>query len=417
MIVRKVRVRPFDQRDTFRCMFCGGHTCNRCGPLAYLNCTNPVLIGLHSNWITDSILAMARPTNLTNELLDDFISNQIICVFNLTIPGEHPFCGRKDGLLLNTGFTYDPELFMSRCINHFNYSWPDMTTPTINQAIHIVQIALTELNSKDGTGKIAVHCHAGFGRTGIIICCILIAKNGLRGDEAINLVRFKRPGSVQTAQQVEFVHTFERYYLGILNVYDTPSVYNHLDIKISKKTIAESINDQENTLLANEKHNLRYKHKAVVLLCNILSNLLNDYLDDCYSAITGYKLKDIMDGVIVDTPTEIYSDANKLVESIKIQINKNNWSSLTSLLDRSLGKTASEDKVINTRIDANEVHAVVYLLLDWFKERNDILLDIQSIEVAVSALYKLKQCSDRECKHDDKLDTTAIEALDLNLNK
>ena len=66
-----------------------------------------------------------------------------------------------------------------------------MTVPSISIMLDITQIALTELFSNNNN-KIAVHCHAGFGRTGLTIACILIAFFGMNGQEAIDLVREKR---------------------------------------------------------------------------------------------------------------------------------------------------------------------------------------------------------------------------------
>ncbi|RYH31279.1 hypothetical protein EON65_03015 [archaeon] len=40
--------------------------------------------------------------------------------------------------------------------------------------------------------QIAVHCHAGFGRTGLAIACILIAKDLLECSQVIQFVRHRR---------------------------------------------------------------------------------------------------------------------------------------------------------------------------------------------------------------------------------
>jgi protein tyrosine phosphatase domain-containing protein 1 len=60
--------------------------------------------------------------------------------------------------------------------------------------------------------KVAVHCHAGLGRTGLAIACFLIA-SGQAGSaaQAVAMVRAARPGSLQTAGQVLFVSIFEQY--------------------------------------------------------------------------------------------------------------------------------------------------------------------------------------------------------------
>lgn len=50
--------------------------------------------------------------------------------------------------------------------------------------------------------QIAVHCHAGYGRTGLVIASILVFIKNLTAEQAIALVRDKRPGSLQTRSQV-----------------------------------------------------------------------------------------------------------------------------------------------------------------------------------------------------------------------
>ena len=47
-----------------------------------------------------------------------------------------------------------------------------------------------------------MHCHAGYGRTGLVIASILVMMSNLPALQAVALVREKRPGSVQTDAQV-----------------------------------------------------------------------------------------------------------------------------------------------------------------------------------------------------------------------
>jgi hypothetical protein len=60
----------------------------------------------------------------------------------------------------------------------------------------------------DAGGKIAVHCHAGFGRTGLLIACILVRRDGLSAAEAIAKVRSRRASCIQNSRQRDFVHAF-----------------------------------------------------------------------------------------------------------------------------------------------------------------------------------------------------------------
>jgi len=51
--------------------------------------------------------------------------------------------------------------------------------------------------------QIAVHCHAGLGRTGFVICSYLVHEYRMTAHESIHYIRAKRPGSVQMTKQIE----------------------------------------------------------------------------------------------------------------------------------------------------------------------------------------------------------------------
>jgi hypothetical protein len=59
-------------------------------------CSFPQSAGLHSNWITDMLLAMQRPSSRgmrENRLVEKFQQAGIRAVINCTMHGEHPYCG------------------------------------------------------------------------------------------------------------------------------------------------------------------------------------------------------------------------------------------------------------------------------------------------------------------------------------
>uniref|UniRef100_A0A5K4EXC2 TYR_PHOSPHATASE_2 domain-containing protein n=1 Tax=Schistosoma mansoni TaxID=6183 RepID=A0A5K4EXC2_SCHMA len=53
--------------------------------------------------------------------------------------------------------------------------------------------------------------HSFSGRTGVIIACYLVFNNRISAEEAIQYVRFRRPGSIQTQNQVGCIYKFEKY--------------------------------------------------------------------------------------------------------------------------------------------------------------------------------------------------------------
>jgi protein-tyrosine phosphatase len=425
MLVRKTKAYQVESEpnEQFRCLFCRGHFCNRCGPTAYRQCENIALHELHSNWITDSILGMARPTNLNDILLQDFIEKGITAVFNLTMRGEHPYCGLKDGFLDSSGFSYNPERFMSRGIKHINFSWPDMTIPTLHQALQIVQISIAEIYRG---GKIAVHCHAGYGRTGMIIACILIAKEGMAAEDVISYVRDRRPGSIQTSGQVGFVSLFERFYIQALNSYSTPALYVNPDIFISPKSIIESITDQDHTLLAFEKVDFRWIHKAIDITQKILVNSFPHHVEKTFFGITGHHLSELLVGQfenILDDDAHLATTT--AVYSLKIQANKNDWSNWNGLLTRSYVaaiEMTEEEEILKNSLSKSEIHlneipttnidsviplrgrdiaVAAQLFVDWFADRSYALLRDEVLEQLAQHLQTLAAATLLGCFSND----------------
>ena len=51
-------------------------------------------------------------------------------------------------------------------------------------------------------GSVAIHCKAGLGRTGVLICCYMMKHFQLTAREALGYIRVCRPGSVIGQQQL-----------------------------------------------------------------------------------------------------------------------------------------------------------------------------------------------------------------------
>lgn len=103
-----------------------------------------------------------------------------------------------------TGTSLNPET-VSRL--GFEYLHSHMSgAPTAEQLVQILRF----VEQKNALSKpVLVHCGEGIGRTGTVLAAYLIY-HGFQADEAIRVVREKRPGSIQTQEQEKALHEFER---------------------------------------------------------------------------------------------------------------------------------------------------------------------------------------------------------------
>jgi len=82
----------------------------------------------------------------------------------------------------------------------------DYHAPTLEQ----VETALGFIRKQLNAGRaVAVSCGGGYGRTGTVLACYLVS-DGMSASRAIEDVRMKRPKSIETPEQEQAVHEFER---------------------------------------------------------------------------------------------------------------------------------------------------------------------------------------------------------------
>ncbi|MFX1565140.1 MAG: dual specificity protein phosphatase family protein [Promethearchaeota archaeon] len=79
-------------------------------------------------------------------------------------------------------------------------------TPSLNQISDFVDLVNT---NRAKNRPVAVHCYMGWGRTGTFLAAYLISE-GLSVEEAINEVRVKRPNSIETYGQEQFLRMFDQ---------------------------------------------------------------------------------------------------------------------------------------------------------------------------------------------------------------
>ena len=104
----------------------------------------------------------------------------------------------------------DEAVFIKHCfdlgLEHTYYPIPDFDTPAYNQGFRdFIEKILGLVKAKE---PVCLHCHAGNGRTGLILCCVIGAHEGLKAEEAVKRVKSIRPYSVENSQQYYFVEKF-----------------------------------------------------------------------------------------------------------------------------------------------------------------------------------------------------------------
>ncbi|WP_372370551.1 dual specificity protein phosphatase family protein [Candidatus Uabimicrobium sp. HlEnr_7] len=143
-------------------------------------------------WILEKKLAGAGRPGLTHDIMDDYNYYKnlgISFIVNLTERRVSP----------------SPDEYGFR-EEHFPIR--DMSTPKLEETFFLCQRILNAI----AEGEIALlHCKAGLGRTGTVLACCLISK-GKTAIEALDYIRIRNRGYIQTLEQEDFLVEYELYH-------------------------------------------------------------------------------------------------------------------------------------------------------------------------------------------------------------
>ncbi|XP_025267437.1 protein tyrosine phosphatase domain-containing protein 1 isoform X1 [Camponotus floridanus] len=269
-------LRKFTPQAIQCAIFCGGSRCKYENPKAW----PPVHMAIHnifSHWVTDDVLAMARP-NTTQIVKKDIIAQfqgwSIKTIINLQTPGEHASCGDP---LEESGFTYDPNIFMKNNIYYYNFALKDYGDATMGKLLDMVKVVAFAVQE----GRVAIHCHAGLGRTGVLIACYLIYSLRVRANDAIRFVRMKRPSAIQTRGQILCIQEFEHFVLPQMIVFPLHSTTG--DRK--PYSLQTYLKKQYNMLHGYEQRNFKHIPKIVFIICERILQLCDCQEDNSPSEI------------------------------------------------------------------------------------------------------------------------------------
>jgi len=143
--------------------------------------------------ILDKFVAMSCPSNYNfDNIISEFKKKNI-----------------KNIIRLNDENSYDKKLFEDNGIIVHDLYFEDMTVPSIN----IIKKFLNIISKNLIEEIFAIHCKAGIGRTGILICIYLILRLNFKPKYAITYLRIMRPGSIMLHQGLflESINYFKQY--------------------------------------------------------------------------------------------------------------------------------------------------------------------------------------------------------------
>ncbi|XP_051515762.1 protein tyrosine phosphatase domain-containing protein 1 [Myxocyprinus asiaticus] len=242
---------------------CGGQACKYEDP-SHWSEDDQAINGIYSSWITDDLLAMARPSTEIIEkynIIDQFLRCGLKTLINLQCPGEHASCGNP--LEAESGFTYRPETFMEVGIYFYNFRWNDYGVASLMTILDMVKVMSFAIQE----GKMAIHCHAGLGRTGVLLACFLVFTSWMTADQAILKVREKRPNSIQTRGQLQCVRQFAQFLVPLRNV------FAYAEPRAPPVTLSQYLIRQKHMLHGYEARQLRYVPKLVPFICRLLLDI------------------------------------------------------------------------------------------------------------------------------------------------
>ena len=88
---------------------------------------------------------------------------------------------------------------------HLREPLRDYFPPTLDQMVRIAEF----WRAHRASGLVCVHCNAGMGRTGTVLCCLALCEDPeLDADAVLAKVRRQRRGSAHTTKQEDFVRAW-----------------------------------------------------------------------------------------------------------------------------------------------------------------------------------------------------------------
>eukprot|EP00123_Amoebidium_parasiticum_P012794 comp21582_c0_seq1/m.30166 comp21582_c0_seq1/g.30166 ORF comp21582_c0_seq1/g.30166 comp21582_c0_seq1/m.30166 type:complete len:161 (-) comp21582_c0_seq1:147-629(-) len=95
--------------------------------------------------------------------------------------------------------TYNADVMGQAGIRVHDWAFADGEAPPATVVNHWLDLVQERFGTKDCSGCIAVHCVAGLGRAPILVAIALV-ESGVEPEDAVNMIRAKRRGAINSKQ-------------------------------------------------------------------------------------------------------------------------------------------------------------------------------------------------------------------------
>lgn len=241
--------------------------------------------------------------------MNQFKDHHIKAIFNLEEPGEHPNCG--DGLVsLKVGFSYTPEKLHKHGISVYNFHWEDLTNPKITDILK--NIKLMDMHIAKGEA-VLVHCHAGQGRTALVIAAYLMYKNITDSvEDTITYIQSQRKKCLRKEYNKKYLLEIGKEFNDLRQMF--PVGKKHF-----RYTVEQVIKNQ--LMYFHGEERIKYRHIPKVMdMCLIkLYQLIESGHFDEDEICNAF--------LLVDDLKKNFKEEEEL-QNLKDQINKGKWTAL-----------------------------------------------------------------------------------------
>ena len=330
----------FKMKNPYICIFCGFEFCKWENPNIRKDSD---IHGLLADLYFDCVYACQRPSTCLIKqynLLQVFKRKKIKLIVNCQVNGEHPYCGPNKELEEDCGFSYSPAAFIAEGIEVLCKGFKDLTPPdTLDFILEVVRRMAYVVKYKKG--KVLVHCHAGNGRTGIVLVCFFMFYFNKSYNEALTELRKKRKKGVEKVTQEIFCQKFEAYIQEIKNFFPIKSEKIHFFVKNQKildynfdKTITPSI------IVCYYLKDIKIDNMEELYKKIIDIDFIPKIIFECIEKIVELKnfynipLKELY--LILNGMNKLSQDTLNEIKTIKNELTVNNWDNFNNVKDISI---------------------------------------------------------------------------------